>query len=478
MARYALVIGITQNISPLDPLTHTRADAEAIANVLRAVGDFRVEVLVTPEETTYQALGAKLGEFLERQASRHEALIYYSGHGFQLVDALGEMQAFLAPSDCVVEFGGDRKIVKQQNGLSLSSLGSSAAKAEFSNLVMLLDCCHSFLLEESLLKQAFASFRQKNYWLMTACRSSQIAYARSRDPYSIFTGAVLAGLRRDRSDNRGQITAGELFNFVTKALRNERQDVMQLSVGRPIVMVNHRATRAIPAATVDETNPYQGLLPFTRMTEKFFFGRESEVQTLVQKVQDCNFVPIIGASGSGKSSLVKAGLIPRLSELGWRVLEPMQPGAKPLEVLKLLVGGLFESTQRQEIDGVLDRQELGAIVSRLPDREPILLVVDQFEEVFTLYQEPQERQQFIDCLMSVKQSSNRRLVVVTTMRADFVESCLASKVLTESIQHDAIFLGALAGKNLEDAIVKPALKQGYTVEPGLLQQFESNPTTQ
>jgi hypothetical protein len=115
------------------------------------------------------------------------------------------------------------------------------------------------------------------------------------------------------------------------------------------------------------------------------------------------------------------------------------------------------------------QQGLGSISSRLPGDERVLLVVDQFEEVFTLSHDRQQQRRFIDCLTSVKQSENRRLVVVTTMRADFVEPWLTSGVLTQAIQNDALFLGVLAGENLEEAITKPSTTQGYNLQPGLLE---------
>jgi uncharacterized protein YjbI with pentapeptide repeats len=135
----------------------------------------------------------------------------------------------------------------------------------------------------------------------------------------------------------------------------------------------------------------------------------------------------------------------------------------------LLVGELFEIAEREQIDRILEQQGLGSIVSRLPGEGRVLLVVDQFEEVFTQCQDRQERQRFIDCLTSVRQSDNSRLVVVTTMRADFVDRWLTSGVLTQAIQDDALFLGVLAGANLEDAIEQPSAIQGYHLQPGLLE---------
>ncbi len=261
-----------------------------------------------------------------------------------------------------------------------------------------------------------------------------------------------------------------------KQVRDEEAEILELdrnleSIELALAAGEIPATidRLFPEIVVDETNPYQGLFAFTPETAKFFFGRNKEIKKLAEKVKDCNFVPVIGASGSGKSSLVRAGLIPRLLALGWQVLPPIKPGSEPLKTLKLLVGGLFEIAEREQIDRILEHQGLGAIVSRLPGEARVLLVVDQFEEVFTQCQDRQERQRFIDCLTSVRQSDNHRLVVVTTMRADFVDRWLTSGVLTQAIQDDALFLGVLAGANLEDAIEQPATIQGYRLQPGLLE---------
>ena len=229
-----------------------------------------MEVLTSPEETSCAAIAAKLKEFFLVRALRQEALLFYSGHGFPLMDSFGEVEAFLAPADCVVEWGPDAKgktsAIGQRNGLALRSVSALAARAELSNLVMLLDCCHSgYLLEEALLKQTFAAFIQKDYWLMTACRSFESAYAKRSDQYSLFTGAVLAGLAADRADESGAISVSELFAFIPKALKGEPQEVMQLAIGRPIDLVRYplaTGTESI-GPTLPMMNPYQGLRSFT-----------------------------------------------------------------------------------------------------------------------------------------------------------------------------------------------------------------------
>jgi uncharacterized caspase-like protein len=175
MARYALVIGIGENHPPFKSLTKPIGDAKAISQVLQEYGNFRVEVLTQPKQLQYKALVSAIQTFVQQRAAGDEALLYYTGHGFPLVKDFGETEAFLAPVDCSVTLEGNQ-ITSQHNGLSLASLNRLVAKASFSNLVMLLDCCHSgYLLEDDLLRQTFADFSQKDYWLMTACRSFEQA---------------------------------------------------------------------------------------------------------------------------------------------------------------------------------------------------------------------------------------------------------------------------------------------------------------
>jgi Caspase domain/Pentapeptide repeats (8 copies) len=475
MARYALVIGIGENQHPLRSLTKTVGDAKAIAQVLRKHGGFHVELSTQPKQVQYKALKAAIQTFVQQRAAGDEALIYYTGHGFPLVKDFDEMEAFLAPADCSVALEGGQ-VTSQQNGLSLASLNRLVAKASFSNLVMLLDCCHSgYLLEDELLRQTFVDFSQKDYWLMTACRSFEQAYANKSDPHSVFTGAVLTGLERTRADEQGVITVGSLFEYVQRRLRQEQQEVLQLAVGRPIELLRFQLEQ--PTIKPDETvEPYRGLDAFTPETAEFFFGREAEIQALVQQVYAHCFVPLIGASGSGKSSLVRAGLVPRLQELGWQVLEPIKPGSNPIAELKLALRSALteDGIGEDEISRVyeyVDRQDLATVITGLPEPQRWLLVMDQFEEVFTLCTDRGLQAAFIQTLTSAMQQETPRLTIVTTMRADFVESCLAYGALTQVIQSQAMYLGAMTREGLEAAIVQPAKRLNYGVEERLLAEM-------
>ncbi len=470
MARYALVIGIGENQLPFKSLTKTVGDAKAIAQVLRDHGGFHVELLTQSKQVQCKALETAIQTFVEQRAAGDEALIYYTGHGFPLARAFGATEAYLAPGDCRVTLEGGQ-VKSQVNGLSLADLNRLVAKASFSNLVMLLDCCHSgYLLEDELLRQTFADFSRKDYWLMTACRSFEQAYANKSDSHSVFTGAILAGLERTRADEQGVITVGSLFEFVQRRLRQEQQEVLQLSVGRPIELLRFQLERAT-IATDETVEPYRGLDAFTPETAEFFFGREDEIQTLVQQVLTHCFVPLIGASGSGKSSLVRAGLVPRLRELGWRVLEPIKPGSNPMAELKLALRSVFAEEDITEIHECIDRQNLVTVSTKLPEPQRWLLVVDQFEEVFTLCTDRTLQAAFIQTLTSAMRQVTPRLTIVTTMRADFVEPWLAYGALTQAIQSQAVYLGAMTREGLEAAIVQPAKRLNYSVEERLLAEM-------
>lgn len=236
------------------------------------------------------------------------------------------------------------------------------------------------------------------------------------------------------------------------------------------VIESLRIQQPVEDTGIDETCPYQGLKPFNEDTQQFFFGRQNTVGQLQQALQQVNFVMLIGASGGGKSSVVRAGLIPALRSLGWRILEPMKPGFEPMAALRRAFAQ--ECDRRDDIQAVheaIAHQSLDVALDRFPSPEKLLLVVDQFEEVFTVCgTEPAqeaERRQFIERLV---QFESDRLAIVATMRADFIEACLRYPKLTARLQKHGIYIPSLEGKDLEAAILKPAQQQGYGVEPALV----------
>jgi hypothetical protein len=472
MARYALVVGIAEYGNSSLNLTKPTIDAEAVAQLLEQQGNFQ-EVKRLPrrwnrDRNCYQVaqkrltgidFGKALREFLLEQAVKSEALIYFSGHGITVSDILGRQKGYLATSDCTLE-------TIEKHGIALDSLNALIREADLSSLIVLLDCCHSGdFLERNLIEQTLTAFSsRKDYYLITACRSFEKAY--ESEQYSAFTEALLKGLSSENAGSDGRVSGDRVFAVIDEKLKGSGQEPIRMGWGRSLTLVQYQPKKT--AVVVDETCPYQGLQPFGKEQACFFFGREKVVQLLMEKLGQANFVPIIGASGSGKSSVVRAGLIPQLEKNGWRVLELILPGVEPLAELKRTLTKLFGRTEVREVYSLIDTDGLRPVIERLSGSERLLLVVDQFEEVFTVCPKEEERRRFIELLTQVAEIPASRLAIVTTMRADFLEPCLSYESLTRLIQNEAVYMPPLVGAELEEAIATPAKLQGYSFEKGLL----------
>ena len=483
MKRYALVVGIGE-YTTLNSLSKPATDAKAVAELLEAHGNFQEVTLVNgtkakPGRVDYAQLQQALNKFL-KQAKSQDALIYFTGHGFTLEESRFAKRGYLAASDCRVTFE-DKRIISHLKGFSFDELNGLIQEAELSSLLMLLDCCHSgFLIEDSLVKDRLSAFSQNNYCLIAACRSFQEAYALKREENSIFTGTLLNSLLPDNA-RVGVVTALDAFGFIERELKLSGQEPIFLGMGGAIEIVSYQVVAVVAP---DETCPYQGLEAFTAATAKFFFGRQRDVEALWQRLEQSNFVPVIGASGSGKSSLVRAGLIPALQQSGknWTVLEPIKPGEEPLTQLRppleeltrqIAQSSVAQGAGRVKLAGLIRTapEGLQPLIEQLPPESKFLLVVDQFEELFTVCLNADERARFIGLMTQVAEIADSRLAVVVTMRADFVESCLQYERLKALIQAQAVYLSPLTGADLTDAIAKPAEQQGYRLTPDLLSEI-------
>ena len=467
MARYALVVGISEYKHLPSPLSKTLGDAEAVANLLRSHGDFQEVTLLNTPKLIKADLFAQLNRLLIEQATGSEVLIYYTGHGL-LVEDCGVKQGYLAPSDC--------KATKESvtDGIPFAGLNNLIARSPLSSLVMFLDCCHSGALLQAI-AESFTAFNKtdKDYLLISACRNFEQAAAMKKEAHSIFTGALLEALSESRQNDEGKINSGSLFGFISDRLKQKQQEPRQLGYGRAMEIVNYR--QVAPKKITEDLCPYVGLEAFTKETAKFFKGRDRFVRLLLQKITESTFVPVIGASGSGKSSLVRAGLISALEAQGnWLILPPIKAGDSPLmpvaEISRVLTQLCQRADSKLEISKQIASGNLEGAIACLSEQKKILLVVDQFEEVFTVCpaEKEVERQQFIDLMVGITQYPDSRLRVVTTMRADFFENCLGYRGLGEVIQEHQVLLLPMNEEELKEAITAPAEVGQYELGEGLL----------
>ncbi len=207
--------------------------------------------------------------------------------------------------------------------------------------------------------------------------------------------------------------------------------------------------------------PYPGMVPFSEADQDRFFGRNQETDELVERLRSHPFVTVIGPSGSGKSSLVFAGLIPKLRQSNlfgagnWLILS-MRPGLTPLQTLQALLGGDV-STPAQAIEQVLSAET---------NSHRLLLVIDQYEELFTQRgQETDSFQQLILKLIEVP-----KCYIVLTVRADFYSDLMTSP-LWHNIQPSRMEVIPLDEAGLRQAIVKPAERVEVFIEPALVERL-------
>jgi WD40 repeat protein/DNA-binding SARP family transcriptional activator len=213
--------------------------------------------------------------------------------------------------------------------------------------------------------------------------------------------------------------------------------------------------------------PYKGLARFETADAEFFFGREQVVAEAVGHLIERRFLALVGASGSGKSSLMRAGLLHALgsgavpgSEHWAYVL--MRPGEHPLGSLS---AALEAWTPSVSADGAGDRSIDAIAGSRSADRS--VLAVDQFEETFTACTDVAERTAFLDALSEAALVPDGEVTVVLAMRADFYARCAEHEALASLLAASQILLGPMKEDGLRRAIELPAERAGLTIEDPL-----------
>ncbi|BAY65347.1 WD-40 repeat-containing protein [Calothrix brevissima NIES-22] len=273
------------------------------------------------------------------------------------------------------------------------------------------------------------------------------------------------------------------------------------SVGRdltfaPVQIINYyyrEEARLVPADSTDVADeylpcPYRGLFHFGPNDADVFFGREIFIEEIYTATKTRNFIPVLGASGSGKSSVVLAGLVPKLQKAGNWKFTHFRPGAAPFYALAEALIPLYtpelDSTdqivQTRKLAGYLYNStiSLADVFRKIQQNHPnhrVLLIADQFEEIYTLCNNPEIRRKFLDCLLGSLETptslSASATVWVTTMRADFLGNALSYRPFADVLQNADLKLGPMNREELTQVIEKPAQKLGVTFEIGLVKRI-------
>ncbi|MEV6603081.1 NACHT and WD repeat domain-containing protein [Kutzneria sp. NPDC051319] len=233
-----------------------------------------------------------------------------------------------------------------------------------------------------------------------------------------------------------------------------------------------RLARPAATASTDPAElraPYLGLAAFQAADADRFFGREILVESLRDQVRQHRLVGVLGASGSGKSSLLRAGLVStaRMPSVVFTPgMHPMEECAVQLAVLT----GESAPLLRQELaaDPTALHLRIRQTLAANPGRTDLLLVVDQFEELFTLCGDAAERQDFITALVHAATTASSQTRVVLGVRSDFFTHCAGYPELHDALSDGQVLVGPMTSDELREAIVKPAAAANLTVDTALV----------
>ncbi len=232
----------------------------------------------------------------------------------------------------------------------------------------------------------------------------------------------------------------------------------------------------------DIPNPYKGLRTFQEADAANFFGRDALTKQLIARLEEqheyAHFLAVVGPSGSGKSSVVKAGLMPVLRQGGiagsdsWFYVE-MVPGVRPFEELAAALVSVATSEPPRLAERLReDNQSLAGVLTEiLPDdkKTELFLFIDQFEEVFTLVSDEAESTAFLELLYHAITNPNGRLRIVITLRADFYDRPLLRPIVSDLMSKRTEVVIPLLREELQQAITLPARRVGVTLELQLVQ---------
>lgn len=490
MNRDALIVGINQypflKDTPTSKAKHLNtpaSDAEAIALRLKEYGGFRVRRL--PESIQEEQRQVDPKKPLQCQALEEAiirlfnpvgdsipqtALLYFAGHGFRQ-NLGGVTTGFLATSD------SDPR--KNQWGVSLRWLRDLLQISLVPEQIVWLDCCYSGELFNFTEADLGTGGQNRTRFLIAAAREFEVAEGDIQGEHGVFSQALWQGLDPSKQPD-GVVNNDKLIEYIARSLKDVPQQPIWYNPNREIILTGEREEVFI--ATPSDVCPYKGLRFFDVEDAAYFYGREALTQKLIEGVQvgKGNFLAVLGVSGSGKSSLLQAGLIYQLQQERrlpgteeWKI-RIFTPGEQPLVSLATAfldeeVTDIERGRQLKEAEEAIKEGAIGlARLIRASKSPRTVLIVDQFEEVFTVCQNQIERQEFIGSLLDALKQTGDKLCLILAMRDDFLGKCAAYRELADLIEANLVMVTPMNAQELRLAIVEPATKLGRKIEENLI----------
>lgn len=527
----AVIVGIDNYQNGITELSTAANDANALAQVLREAHQYEqiwqlVDPItggVGPATATRTNLETLLTVTLPAVIQENNRLLFYfAGHGIALNGDDGP-RGYLIPQDA--------KLGDVTTYLPMPQVEAWLTQLPCRHCLVILDCCFAgafrwsstrqlMPITEVIHKERYDRFVQDAAWqVITSTSYDQYALdnlelkndrgvSSQTAQHSPFAAALLRALEGEadayplakdgRSAGDGVITATELYLYlrdhveVVTDAQHRRQTpglwcLKKHDKGEYIFLVPGHVLNLPNAPTLDaqeENNPYRGLKSYDQEHSDLFFGRTALTEELAEMVASHSLTVVLGASGSGKSSLVKAGLIPYLGQSEhrknrrlndqkqlthvqqWKTLAAIRPGETPLMALSTTLKS-SELPLADDLKDELDAKSVSSAIANWSLLHPdvnLLLVIDQFEELITLCRSEQEREQFLSLLAEVLRASSNQLHLVLTLRSDF-EPQFRNTALEDFWREARFIVPAMKREELREAIEEPASAKVVYFQP-------------
>lgn len=521
----AIVIGINDYLH-VPRLQTAVADAEELATILRNNYQYDVQ-LFTNAQANYDILTGLLEQIQQQNLcfpdgraieENDRILFYFAGHGIAEddLDSEEKPEGFLIPQD--VERDEMGKLFKQ---LRMRDVHDALVALPCRHLLIILDCCFAgnfrwaglqrdMVASQKMYRERYDYFtNHKAQQVITSAAYNQTAsdsiyrFGKRKDnnngsdhsPFAQYLFQILdpqpniqdpflSTLIEDKV-----ITVSEIHVYLQRIFSHLRlaqtPDIYKLKnhdTGEyifPLYNFDFQTGYLTPAVELNKKlNPYRGLEAYEKENSDLFFGRQDLRKKLCHFVAQHPLIVVLGASGSGKSSLVKAGLLPDLTnESQWHIFTPIRPGESPISALNLVL------TQEKLPMIGLSSGSTDSKANRLAEsfrswcqhhrNTKLLLVIDQAEELITLCQKEEEREEFLKLLKGVLDSEDllEQIRLVMTLRSDF-EPQLRDTVLQPNWEKARFLVTAMTREELRQAIEEPAAAQVMFFEsPQLVNQL-------
>ncbi|MEM7016856.1 MAG: caspase family protein [Pseudomonadota bacterium] len=496
-ANHALIIGINDYQHGIPPLKTAVNDATRLAQVLEQAYDYQVQLLT--EDITLENLKLALDTLKQTTTADDRVVFYFAGHGIAL-DGEDGPAGYIVPEDA--------RQADRNSFLPMALLHDDFLKVlNCRHLLAIFDCCFAGAFRWASMRSIADMpevIHQERYLHYISDPARQILTSSAHDQkaldvadgmtlgmrdeqqsHSPFALALFKALEEGAGDivpdgGDGLITATELYLYLRTQVESysDNLNLRQTPGLWPLSghdkgeylfeLPNYQFDKLQPAPEPNiENNPYRGLLSYEAEDSELFFGRTMQIETLVSQVQNSPLTVVLGASGTGKSSLVKAGVIPQLTlsdstteedrTPNWSMLPPLRPGEHPGSALRTL---LSEHLLPQDDSASLERW-LEDWQNQHPD-QCLLLLIDQMEELVTLCRDDKERQEFADMLQALWHHPNAHLIL--TLRNDF-EPQLSIYFPAEEWQAARFFITPMTQDELREVIEGPASVQVLYFDP-------------